>query len=161
MPIAKQRLQPARLLVQQADLDHVEVQQVAGEVQDVRLQQLDAVLDRHVGDLVGRQIGQFHAGLVDGRHLLLLVDLVGHVADGDDQVPRRAARLADRRGMDVVVAVLAAAERGTGGLAGGQGRVEGAEVGAEDLRAAQDGVEVRADHAARGRTTRAAGRCPR
>ena len=103
--------------------------------------------DRHVGDLGRRQIGQFHARLVDRRHLLLLVDLVGHVADGDDQMPRRAAHLADRRGVDVVVAVLAAAERGTGGLAGGQGRVEGAEVGAENLRAAQDGVEVGADDA--------------
>ena len=39
----QQRLQPAGLLVQQADLDHVELQQVLGEVQDVRLQQFDAV----------------------------------------------------------------------------------------------------------------------
>ncbi len=49
--------------------------------------------------------------------------------------------------MNVVVAVLAAAERGTRGLAGGQRRVEGAEVGAQDFGAAQDGVEVRPDHA--------------
>ena len=116
----QQRIEPARLLVEQADLDHVEMQQIAGEVQDVRLQQLDAVLDRHVGDLGGRQIGQFEARLMDRRHLLLLMDLVGHVADVDDQMPRRTAHLADGGGMNVVVAVVAAAERGTGGLAGGQ-----------------------------------------
>ena len=142
----QQRFQPARLLVQQADLDHVEVQQVAGEVQDVRFQQLDAVRDRHVRDFRRRQVGQLHARLVDGRHLLLLVDLVGHVADIDDQVARRAVHLAHRGGVNVVVAVFAAAERRTGRLAGGQSRVEGAEVGPEDFRAAQDGVEVRADH---------------
>ena len=144
----QQRFEPARLLVEQADLDHAEMQQIAGEVQDVRLQQLDAVLHRHVGDLGGREIGQFQARLMDRRHLLLLVHLVGHVADVDDQVLRRLARLAHRGGMDVIVVVVAAAERGTGGLAGRQGGVEGAEVGAEDLRAAQHRVEIRPDHAA-------------
>ena len=117
--------------------------------------------DRHVGDFGRGQIGQFHAGLMDGRHLLLLVDFVGHVADRDDQVPRRTAHLADRRGMHVVVVVLAAAERGTRGLTGRQGGVEGAKVGAEDFRAAQDRVKVARRPRGRGRTIRPAGRCPR
>ena len=100
-------------------------------------EQLDALLDRHVQEFFGRQVGQFHAGLVDGRQLLLLMHLVGDVADGDDQVPRRAVRLPQRGGVDLEVAVVLAPQHGTGALAGGQGRMEGAEIGAEDFRASQ------------------------
>ena len=92
------------------------------------------------------EIGQLHAGLMDGRHLLLLLNLIGHIADRDDQVPWRGSDLADGRGMDVVVTVLAAAKRGTGGLGRRQGGMEGAKVGAEDLRAAQHAVKIHADH---------------
>ena len=113
---------------------------------DVRLQQLDPVLDRHVEDFVGREVGQFHAGLVDGRQLLLLLDLVGHVADGDDQVPGGPFQLRHRGGMDLEIAVVLAPQRGTGALAGGQGRVERAEVGPQDLRAAQGRVEIDPRH---------------
>ena len=115
--------------------------------------------DRHVGDLGRREIGQFHARLMDRRHLLLLVDLVGHVADVDDQMTRQAARLADWSGMDVVIVVLAAAERGSRRLAGSQGRVEGTKIGAQNLGAAQDGVEIGADHAVTGGPFAQAGDC--
>ena len=88
MPTCNSGRSSERLLIQQADLDHVEIQQVLRVVQDVRLQQLDAVLHRHLEDLFGRQVGQFHARLVDGRQLLLLQLLLGDVADRDDQVQR-------------------------------------------------------------------------
>ena len=135
-----------RAAVEQANLDHVEVQQVLGEVQDVRLQQLDPLLDRHLREFVGRQVGQLDAGLVDRRQLLLLQHLVGHVADRDDQVLRGLVAFEDRGGVDLEVAVLARAERRGARAGRGQGRVEGAEVGAEDLRAAQHRVEIGADH---------------
>ena len=46
----------------------------------------DPFLDRHVRQFVGRQIGQLHAGLMDGGQLLLLEHLFGDVVDRDDQV---------------------------------------------------------------------------
>ena len=46
-------------------------------------------------------------------------------------------RLDDRGGVDLEIAVVLAPQRRAGALAGGQGRVEGAEIGAQDLRAAQ------------------------
>jgi hypothetical protein len=55
-PDRKQRHQAAGPFFQQADLDHIEVQQILGVVQDVRVQQFDAVLDRHVEHLVRLQI---------------------------------------------------------------------------------------------------------
>ena len=77
--------------IEHANLDDVELQHVLGAVQDVRLQQLDPLVDRHLGDFVGRQVGQLDAGLVNGGQLLLLQHFVGHVADRDDQVLRRTA----------------------------------------------------------------------
>ena len=142
----QERLQAVGLAVQEADLGHFEVQQVLGEVDDVRLEKLDPVADRHLEDFFRRQVGQFHAGLVDGGQLLLLLDLVGHVADGNDQVPGGTLQLADRGGLHLEIAVVVAAQRGTGSLAGGQRRVEGTEVGTEDFGAAQGGVEVQPDH---------------
>ena len=113
---------------------------------DVGLQQLDALLDRHVEEFFRRKVGQLHAGLVDGRQLLLLLHFLGHVADGDDQVPRRTVDFPHRRRMDVEIAALLAPQGGTGAMAGGQGGVKGAEIGAQDFRAAQGGVEVDPDH---------------
>ena len=124
----QERLQAVRLAVQEADLGHLEVQQVLGEVDDVRFEKLDPVADRHVEDFFRRQVGQLHAGLMDRRQLLLLLDLVGHVADGDDQVPGRAFQLADRGGLHLEIAIVLAPQRGTRPLAGRQGRVEGTEV---------------------------------
>ena len=71
--------------IEQADLDDVVVQQVAGEPADVELEQLDAFLDAHLGKLIRRQGGQFPAGLVQGVELLLLLHLGGDVAAQDDE----------------------------------------------------------------------------
>ena len=92
MPTASSGSSLPGRLIEQADFDDVEVQQVLGVVQDVRLEQLDALFDRHLREFVGRQVGQLDAGLVDGGQLLLLQHLGGDVADGDDQVLRRAGR---------------------------------------------------------------------
>ena len=51
--------------------------------------QLDPLVDRHLGDFVGREVGQLDAGLMDRGELLLLQHFVGDVADRDDQVLRR------------------------------------------------------------------------
>ena len=57
-----------------------------------------------------------------------------------------AVDLPHRGRMDLEVAVVLAPQRGTGALAGGQGGVEGAEIGPEDFRAAQGGEEIHAHH---------------
>jgi hypothetical protein len=116
---SQERLEPISLLVQQANLDDVEVQQILGEVQDVGLEQVDPLVDRHVGDDIRRQVGQLHAGLVDGGQLLLLQHLAGHVADGDDQVVRRLSRLEHRRGMHLIILIVAGAKRRAARTAGG------------------------------------------
>ena len=100
MPSDSKRLQLAGLRVQQPDLDDLVIQQVLGVVQDVGLEQLDPLLDRHVEQFVGSQVGQLDARLVDGGQLLLLQHLGGHVADGDDQVLRRAVGLEQRSRVD-------------------------------------------------------------
>ena len=69
----QQRLQAVRLPVQEANFRHFKVQEILGEVDDVRLQKLDPVADRHLEDFLGSQIGQFHARLVDRRQFLLLL----------------------------------------------------------------------------------------
>ena len=51
-------------------------------------EQLDAVLDRHVEDFLGLEIGQLAAGVLNRRQLLLLLHFDGHIAEGDDQMPR-------------------------------------------------------------------------
>ena len=71
-PLLHQGLQPAGLLIQEANLHHVEMEQVLGVVENVRLEQLDPLLDGHVGQFFRRQVGQLHAGLVDGGQFLLL-----------------------------------------------------------------------------------------
>ena len=101
MPDRQQRLEPPRLLIEQANLHDVELQQVFRVMQDVRFEQLDPFLDRHVREFVGSQIGQLHAGLMNGGQLLLLEHFLGDVVHRDDQVLRRAARLPDRGRMDV------------------------------------------------------------
>ena len=106
------RLEDAGLLVEHANLDDVVLQHVLRAVQDVRFQQLDPLVDRHVGDFVGREVGQLDAGLVDRGELLLLQHVVGDVADRDDQMLRRLTVLDDGNGVDAEVAVVAPQRRG-------------------------------------------------
>jgi len=70
------------------------------------------------------------AGLVNGGQLLLLQHFARHVADGDDQVLRSLAILDDRRGMHLEETVVGGAHVELL-RRGGDGGVEGTEVGAE------------------------------
>ena len=80
------RLQHARVRIEHANFDDVVMQHVLRAVQDVRSQQLDPFIDRHLRDFVGREVGQLDAGLVNGGELLLLQHFVGNFANGDDQM---------------------------------------------------------------------------
>ena len=106
MPTASSGSSFPVFVIEQANLDDVEVQQVLREVQDVRLQQLDPLFDRHLRHFVGRQVGQLDAGLMNGRQLLLLQHFVGHVANRDDQMLRRLAGVDHRRRVHRIVAVV-------------------------------------------------------
>ena len=88
----QERLQLAGLPVEQADLDHVVVQQVVREAADVQLEQLDALLDAHLGQLIRGQGGQLRPGLVQGVELLLLLHLRRDVAGQADELPDLAVR---------------------------------------------------------------------
>ena len=76
-------------------------------MQDIRFQEADPLVDRHVGDLFRREIGQLDACLVNRREFLLLQHVGRHVADGDDQVLRWAAILDDGNRVDAEIAVIA------------------------------------------------------
>lgn len=136
----QQRNQPARLRVQQADLDNIEVQQVLRIVQDVRLEQFDPFFDRHLRQFGGREVGQLDAGAVNRGELLLLQHLFGNVADGDDQAA--AAFVLQAGGMNVEVAAGFGAERGVARRTDVLGRMERAVIGSENLRAAEGRVKV-------------------
>ncbi len=87
---------------------------------------------------------------MDGRELLLLQDVGGDVANRHDQVLRRAAvravaTLDDGNRMHAEVTMIAAERRRTP-LAGGEGGVEGAEIGADDLRVPKHLVEICPDY---------------
>ena len=107
---------------------------------DVVLQEIDPVVDLHHEDLVRTQIRQFATGLVDCRQLLLLKDLVGDLADGDDQVSRRLGR-ADRCGVNLEILVVHAVKRGAAFIAGRQCGMERAEIRSHDLGIVQQFVE--------------------
>ena len=110
-------------------------------MEDVALEQLDPLLDGHVGEFGRRQVGELLAGLVDRGPLLLLEDRVGHVPHGGDGV--RAGGVAgdggQRHGQQVEVAVVGGAQRDAAGPASGR-RAQGVGLG--------DGVERRAEVAA-------------
>ncbi len=80
-------------------------------MQDVRLEIFDPFFDGHLREFVWLQVGEFHARLMNGRQLLLLVHLIGHVAHGDDQMLAMLLAVINRRGMHLVVLVICRAER--------------------------------------------------
>ena len=80
---------------------------------------------------------------MDGGELLLLQHLEGHVAHRHDEVAGRVPQLPVHRcGVDMIVSMVAAAECRTAGGSGCEGSVEGAEVGAKNLGAVENEVEV-------------------
>ncbi len=74
-----------------------QVLHVAG---DVVLQQVGPLLDPHLGELLGGEVGQLVARLVDRVDLELLLGLVGDVAGQGDQVAS-ACSAASKTGVTV------------------------------------------------------------
>jgi hypothetical protein len=62
------------------------MQNILRAAQDVVFQEFDTVAKIHLGDLVGSEVGQFDARLVDVGELLLFVVFARDVANGDNQM---------------------------------------------------------------------------
>ncbi len=120
---------------------------------DVGLEKLDPVADRHFQDFFRSQVGQFHAGAVDRFQFLLLMNFIGHVAEGDNQMAGRPqttqqiGRLAGRGNLHLEIAVVPAPQRGARPLAGRQCHVERTEVRPQNLRVVECRVKTAPDHA--------------
>ena len=145
-PLGEKRLEAAGLPVEEADLDDVEEEQITRIMENVALEEVDPLLDRHVGQFSRREVGELLAGLMDGGPLLLLEDRVGDVADADNDMVgggpfgrQGGGGGQERGGVEVKVAVVGSPERGTGDPPRGEGGVKRAELRAEDLRVAQRG----------------------
>ena len=85
-PLGEEWLEAAGLPVEEADLDDVEKEQITRIMEDVALEEVDSLLDRHVRQFSRREVGELLAGLMDGGPLLLLEDRVGDVANADDDM---------------------------------------------------------------------------
>ena len=153
----QEKLQPSRLLVQDADLDHVVMQQIAGELADVDLEQFDALGRAHLGELFRGQGRQGPARFVEGVEFLTLFDRMSDVpAQGKEQRPGGAG-FVQGRDVEFDETVVPADQTGRDGfgrrggagiapgVAGSQGRVKRAVVGAEHLGRAERVVEAAAD----------------
>ena len=81
-----------RFRAEEANFDDVVMQQVLGEPANILLEQLDAFLDAHLGQLFDLQAGQFAAGLVQGVELLLLLHLGGDVPAQADELVNLPSR---------------------------------------------------------------------
>ncbi len=115
-------------------------------MQNIGLEQLDALLDPHLKHFFRGQVRQFDPRFVDGRQLLLLHPLFGDVANRNDQVLGRSLRLENRCRVHLQEGVLADLQCGAAGVLGRQGRVEGTEVRSQDFRVGQRGEEILAHH---------------
>ena len=147
--LGKERFEPAGLAIEEADFDHVKQQKIPRIMENVALEEVDPLLDRHVGQFGRRQIGQFLAGLMDGGPLLLLEDRVGDVSDADDDMVGgrpvgRGGGLGgeERGGIEVEIAVVGGPQRRAGDPPRREGGVERAELGAENLRITEGGEEA-------------------
>ncbi len=137
----EQGFEAAGLAVEQADLDEVEAEQVLHVAGDVVLEEVLALLDAHLGEFVGGEVGEFLAGLVDGVDLLLLKDLGGDLAGQGDELGGVAGGVEDGGDGQSEEAVRLQAEDGAGRPPVAQGGGERAGFGAEDLGGAEGLVE--------------------
>ena len=161
MPTASTGIERLRVLVEHADFDDVVLQNILRAMQDVGSQQLDSLFDGHLRDFVGREVGQLDAGLVNRGELLLLQDFVGHFANRDDQMLRRAFGIDHRGGVNSHVAVLETAQASS--RSGGRWR---ARCGTDRSRARESRAcpslrKSSSRRRLRGRSIRAGGRCPK
>ena len=140
--LLQEGLEPAGLRIEQADLDDLVMEQVAGEPADVELEQVDAFGHTHVGEEFRGQGGELPAGLVQGRQLVLLLH-AGSDVTGLNQQQHLAAGFGQRSDLDLEVAFPLAAQAGDGRrrrslrcIPGPQGALEGTVVGPDKLRSA-------------------------
>ena len=129
----EQRLEPARLPVEQPDLDDIELQQVLRVMKDVALEQIDPLLDAHVGQFCRREIGERLSGLMNGSQLLLFEDRVRdipHRRHGDGH----ALHSGVRRDLKVEIPVVGCPQRRTRRAARRERNAERVGVGAQHFR---------------------------
>ena len=82
----QQGFQKIRLVIQQTYFDDVKVKQIVRVVKDIRFQQLDSLIHRHLVDLRRFDVGKLHTGLANTIQLLPLHRILRHVPNGDDQL---------------------------------------------------------------------------
>ena len=114
-PLGQEFVEPAGLLVEQANLHDIELEEVLGVMDDVALEQLDPLINRHVGEFVWREVGEPFPCRVDGRPLLLLQHRVGdipHRHDCSHGLPGIGRHREGNGGLDVEVSVVAGPQRG-------------------------------------------------
>ncbi len=114
--IVQQRFQPAGFLVEKTDGDQFKVQEVTREPANVSLEQLNAVGDAHLRQLLGIEGGQLSARLVQRVELLLLFDHTGRVVPESDEERTGRVGVQHRCDMQIDVPIIAAIEpTGDGG----------------------------------------------
>ena len=113
-------------------------------MQNVGLQQFNAVFNGHGPQFFRRQVGQFHAGLVNGHQLLLLQHFARDVANDGEQVLRFLAIFNNRGGMNLKIVIFFRLQVADGRSPIHQGGMEGTIIGADDVRAVQYFVEISA-----------------
>ena len=73
-------------------------------MQNIGFEQVNPLLNTHLEDFFGLEVGQVHSGFVNRFELLLLEHLDGHIANTNDQVLGRSA-FGKRGRMDLIVVV--------------------------------------------------------
>ena len=104
-PLGQERDQSAVGPVQEANLDEVKPEQVLHVPDDVVFQEVGPLLDPHLAQFLGGEVGQLVARLVNGGDLLGLQGLVGDVAGQGDQVGQLVGFVEDRRGGEAEITV--------------------------------------------------------
>src|SRR5579871_697054 len=143
-PFLEERLQPARLRVEQANFDDIVVEQIMREPADVELEHFNSFFHAHLRKLIGTQVGQLSAGLVQGIEFLLLLHFRSDVPGQADQLADLIFSIVNGGNVQVEVAVIVAMKPG-GDRFAGQGAVEGTVVWPQDLRGTEGLVKASAE----------------
>ena len=96
---------------------------------DLRLEQVDAVLHRHVLQIAGSNLAQFQPGVIDRVQLLLLQDLRRDIPHSDNEERRRRVMLFPVRGrLHIEKRLLSQPQRAANRPVGGNGRLKRTDV---------------------------------
>ena len=130
---------------QEANFDDIVMEQVLGEPANILLEQFDAFLDVHLGQLVDLQAGQFPAGLVQSVEFLLLLHFRGDVPAQADELVNLAGSVGDGRDIQFEVLIIAAVEASDDRLADERG-MKRTEIGAQNVGMIEGLVKILAPH---------------